>query len=315
MRGSRPGRRGPRPPAEPSQEFKVLQSKATTAFLRKAHEEAADYAKQAIQINPEIFAAHSLLSSILFEMGKKEESLAVLWSGAHTRRETGVWWEVATRTAELGGDDNDATTSQLMYCYSQIVRIDKNNVEARRAKMDIHIEQGYDRKATRECRAILNLRPNDLDTLQRLAELSIKANEASKAKTAYEKALKHYQEIRPDGTGGEVSWSDANIYLELFAPLRQWEEGILTLKSVARWLRGRKQEKFWNEWTSDDCEWDVDDEPRRVKVPGFKRTPSSAITYRYELPLELRAKLGIYRLKLGPQYFREAVVSAHTNSR
>lgn len=279
MRGGRKGKRGPRAIAEPSPEFKALQGRATTAFLEGDFETAADFSRQAIQNNPEVFAAHSLLSQIYLEMGNREESLAVLWSGAHTKRETGVWWEVAHRTKELAGEDTVATSNQLMYCYSQIIRLDSSDFEARKGRLDQYMDQGFKGKAIRECEQLLRLRPNDLDCLQMLAELCRRGDEVESAKKAYEKAVKHYRSVQMDGFGGGFSFSDLNIYLEVFASLEQWDEGVATLKSLARWLCGRRGELYWDKYPGNDCEWDLEDAPRRVLIPEFQPSPFGSEAY------------------------------------
>ena len=306
-RGGRRGKRGPRAPAEPSKAFKDFQAKATVAFLLdKNFDVAAEYAKQAIQVNPEIFAAHSLLSEILLEMGKKEESLAVLWSGAHTKREAGVWWEVANRTAELGGSN---ILEELKYCYSQIISLDPTDYDAHQERLSIYLEQDIGGRAIKACEALLKLRPNNLETLQTLAELCAGTDEVPRAQEAYKDCVHYYQKIQHNGYGGGFSFSDLNIYLELFASLNQWWAGISALRTVARWLCGRKDEVFWDSAQDNDCEWDSDDQPRRICVPGFKPGSFGPEAYGDGLPYEIRAKLGIFRLHLGPHFLAEALVS------
>lgn len=309
MRGSKKGKRGPRAIAEPSPEFKSLQGHATTAFLEGDFDTAADFARKAIQNNPEVFAAHSLLSQIYLEMGNREESLAVLWSGAHTKRETGVWWEVAHRTKELAGDDATATSNQLMYCYSQIIRIDADDFDARKGRLDQYVEQNFKGKAIRECERMLKLRPHDLDCLQMLAELCKKGQEVQSAKKAYESAVRHYLNIQRDGFGGGFTFSDLNIYLEIFSTLGQWEEGIKTAKSLARWLCGRRDETYWDRYQENDCEWDIHDSPRRISIPEFQPSALGPEAYGDGLPPEIRAKLGTFRLRLGSAHLEEALVS------
>jgi predicted Zn-dependent protease len=94
--------RGATESAEPSQEFKILHSEATTAFIDHDYNKADDFAQRAILANPEIFAAHSLLSEIHFARGDKDKALAALFNGAHTRpKDIQVWSRVANLI--LGG--------------------------------------------------------------------------------------------------------------------------------------------------------------------------------------------------------------------
>ncbi len=54
--------------------------------------------------------------------------------------------------------------------------------------------------------------------------------------------------------------------LEFFTILGQWEEGAYELKRISRWLLGRPDETYWDDWPDDDREWDATDD-RRVEVP------------------------------------------------
>lgn len=306
-----PGKKKPRLPVEPTPYFKDLQVKATTAFLRENYDEAAGHAQEAVQSNPEIFAAHSLLAQILYSMGKVENSLTVLWAGAHTRREVSVWWEVATRTLQYTGNREPETLKQILYCYTQIVKMDPRDFEARKGKLEIYLELDCWLKAVKECEAILKMRPYDLEILQTYSEHGVRLNTVSNVKSAYDKAVQHYRKTQADGSEGDFSFTDLNVYLGLFAMLKEWREGIVVLKSTARWLCGRKNETCWKGFHENDCEWDIQDEPRRVAVEGFKPDVYPDSSYGTGLPYEIRAKLGIFRLRLGPRHIEEALVSSN----
>ena len=308
LKGGEIGAKRPKRLAEPTEDFKELQLKATTAYLWGAYEEAAEHATKAVRNNPEIFAAHSLLAQILFSKGNVDESLEVLWASAHTRKETSAWWEVATRTLEYRGDRTPETLNKVLYCYSNIVKLDPKDYDARKGKLEILLELDYWLQAVHECEGMLRLRPYDLEVLQTFSEKSLLLNAVQNAKIAYERALKHYKRVQRDSSDGNFSFSDLNIYLEVYARLKQWREGIVILKSTARWLSGRKDESCWKGFHENDCEWDIADEPRRIKVPGYRPTKYPIAAYGQSLPLELRAKLGIFRLRLGPLHFQEALV-------
>jgi general transcription factor 3C polypeptide 3 (transcription factor C subunit 4) len=291
---------------EISKEFKDLQARATTAFLDKNYEVAADCAKEAVQINPEIFAAHSLLSQIYYEMGKKEESLGVLWSGAHTQRTAGVWWEVANRTSEMKYQDDEMTQKQMLYCYSQIARLDPDDFDAHKGKLEIYTSMRLYGRSIKECMHMARIRPQDLDVLQNFAEMCIQAEVPKRAKDAYDKAIQYYQEIQNDEHDGDFSYSDLNIYAELLVHVGQWAEGLKAIKSVSRWLCGRRNEAYWND-VPNDCEWDLEDQPRRIYIPDYKPQLHNPAAYGQALLPEIRAKMGIFRLKMGSAHLAEAM--------
>jgi general transcription factor 3C polypeptide 3 (transcription factor C subunit 4) len=304
---SRP--KGPRAAAEPSIAFKRLQAQATEAFLeRNDFETALEYARRAVQDNPEIFAAHSLLSEVLLAMDRKEESVGALLSGAHTKRDPKLWWQVADRTLELGAQgDREALLGQAYYCFTQVMRLDPTDYEARAERLKIQLDLRYTTKAKRECESMLRMRPHDMDVLRQLAELYTSTGEAAKAKKLYDEAIERL--TKQDNAQKETfTWSMLNVYLDLLDHVETSETGISRLRSLSRWLLGRQEEAFWDA-QEDDREWDVEDTPRRVEVADFVPGKYPAECYGKGLPLEIRIKLGLLRLKSGDGHLREALVS------
>lgn len=303
----RGGKRGPRKPLDPSPEFKHLHSEATSAFIDGDYELASDLVQQAIQINPEIFAAHSLLSEILLAKGEKTRALTALFSGAHTRpRDPSVWSKVARMILERAGKERKAALPDVLYCYSRLIDIDPKNINARFQRAAIYRELHYNGRAATEYERLLKDLPHDARALRHLAEIYIDLDDVQKAVDHYARSVEHFMSSDP-GETPEFSWSDVNIYAELYSYLGQHEKGIRAIKSLARWLLGRRLETMWDDFDEDDREWDAEDSPRRIKADGYipKKWPQD--TYGFGLPLELRVKLGLFRLKMG--HDEEALVS------
>jgi general transcription factor 3C polypeptide 3 (transcription factor C subunit 4) len=123
----------------------------------------------------------------------------------------------------------------------------------------------------------------------------------------YANSIDHYLSIEPEGSG--FAWSDINIYAELFGYLKQPEEGIHNMKLLARWFLGRGDDTMWDDFEDDDREWDDKDSPRRIKTDGFEPGQWPQESYGLGLPLELRVKMGIFRLRMDDMYHEEAKVS------
>ena len=77
------------------------------------------------------------------------------------------------------------------------------------------------------------------------------------------------------------------------------------LKLLSRWIMGRHEESWWDKVVDDDREWDADD-ARRMQIEEYVASHFDSQLYGEGLPLELRVKLGLYRLRLGN--FDEAMV-------
>ncbi|KAL1970571.1 hypothetical protein VTN77DRAFT_4215 [Rasamsonia byssochlamydoides] len=306
-RGGKGIKRGPRKPLEPSPEFKMLHSEATSAFIDGDYDRAIDLVKRAIQVNPEMFAAHSLLSEIFLARGEKDKALTALFSGAHTRpKDPTVWAKVAKLILERAGEDRQAALNDVIYCYSRVIEIDPKNYNARFQRAAIYRELGYNGRAATEYERILKELPHNTRALRHLAETYIDLNDVQKAIDHYMNSVEYYTSLDPEDEI-EFSWSDVNICVELFGYAQRYHEGLQVLKSLSRWLLGRKDDHLWDEIEEDDREWDADDHPRRIKTDGFEPGIYPRESYGLGLPLELRVKLGVFRLKIGDRYNSEAL--------
>lgn len=307
-RGGKGIKRGPRRPLEPSPEFKMLHSQATEAFIDGDYDRAIELVQKAILVNPEMFAAHSLLSEIFLARGEKDKAVTALFSGAHTRpRDPTVWHKVARMIQDRAGDDRQKTLNDIIYCYSRIIEIDGKNYNARFQRAAAYRELGYNGRAAGEYERILKDLPHNVRALRHLAETCIDMQEVQKALQYYLDSIEYYMSL-DDDENIEFSWSDVNICAELYAYLGDPKEGLYLLSSVSRWLLGRRNDHLWDEYVEDDREWDADDSPRRIKTDGFVPGSYPRDSYGMGLPMELRIKLGTFRIKMGDRYRIEALV-------
>lgn len=298
--------RGPRKAAEPTGDIKLRLAQASEAFINEQYDEAREIVSEIIRINAETHEAWMLLASIFREVRDKDNTLMALMYAAHLRpKDVYGWLSCAEYALEDTGSARAKYLGSAQFCYSSAIRADPKNVEVRREKAAIHREMGNTGLAIAEYRSILKLIPHDTDILRQLAEVFIDQDEVEKAKEYYMDSIQYYQasDNREEKSFG---WSDVNIYIELYGYLGQYFEGLKELRSLARWLLGRENESFWDGITNDDREWDADD-IRRFEVAQFEAQRYDVSRYGNGLPLELRIKLGIFRLKAG--YNDEAMVS------
>jgi general transcription factor 3C polypeptide 3 (transcription factor C subunit 4) len=307
-RGGKGLKRGPRPPLEPSKEFATLQKEAIDVFIDEHdYDKALNIIQQAISINPEVYAAHALMSEIYFAKGDDERGVAALFSGAHAApRDATVWHQVADACLQRPSADRNKSLQQAAYCYARIIGMDQNDLDSRFQRAAINRELGLLTTALREFEKILAVMPHNPSILQQIAELCVELGELDKAKQLYEDCISYHE---ANGLFGEnaFSWSDVNVYVELFSTEGEYEEAVAKLKSLSRWLLGRAAETYWDEVVQDDREWDPADEPRRATIGQFVPAMYSSDSYGFGLPLELRVKLGIYRLNMGKDHRSEAL--------
>ncbi|KAF2723395.1 TPR-like protein [Polychaeton citri CBS 116435] len=290
----------------PAPEFRTHMKKATSAFMERDLDTALESARNAVQADPEVYSGHALISDILESQGRRRDALGALLAGAHTHRDLDTWMMCADKTLELADDDpTEADLQQMLYCYMKAMAIDKQNPEVRQCRRDVFIKLKNWRSAERDCQALLKVRPNDLDDIQVFGFVATSQLYQSqptfvRVREAYEAAFDYYARQSDHGIDSFDLWTHLNIYLEFMDKVATPIDAIKQLKRRARWILGRQEETFWDNYTADDREFDERHNTRRVYVPEFQQGMASRDLERYGqgLLLQIRMKLGIFRLKL-----------------
>ena len=310
-RGRRPGSGAGAKHVDPGEKFKEFQSLATTAFLEGQYEDAMQHIFEAILANPEVYIAHSLMAQILEKQGRMREAVFAWTQGAFIKRDSTIYTKLAERYLDLEAEDgSDSNINCAIEAYAQAIRLDKNNVEPRKGKLKLHLELNDMRSARIHCRAIVVLQPADLDNVRQYASLcdsSGDASELEKAAEAYETAFQLY--ANEDSLGDvDDQWDHLNVYLDLMYKINRPQKAIAQLKRLARWFLGRKEDDFWDSITLDDREYDTTHE-RRAHIWQFQqgRVTRDHLRYGDGLPLELRVKLGLFRLQMGSLHQTETL--------
>lgn len=312
-------RHGPRKVADPGEEFKELQRKANERFIAQDYATALDYAQRAIQMNPEIFDAHNIASEIYAAMGEEVKSIDSLIIGAPTKRDPGLWHFIIERVNQLDLErypeyTEEAKTALTLSCLQQIVLLDTENYEARSRILEIEASLGHVSKCVKLGRKMLKLRKEkgqdgpDTEVLKIMAMMGTSDKRQTRIHLgrlleSFDEAIDYFLTKKPDDS--DLDWEMINIYLDLLDRLGDYESALARLKTLARWKQGRVKENFWDDM-EDDREFDIEDGPRRIAVSEFKRKTKSA-KHGQTLPLEIRVKLGIFRLRKGPDDFQEAM--------
>ncbi|KAI9821550.1 MAG: transcription factor TFIIIC subunit tfc4 [Phylliscum demangeonii] len=300
-------RRAARGVVEPSLEIKLLLVRANESFIARDYDRAEELATKVIQMNAETYSAHALLSGIFLERGETQMGIVAQMSAAHLRpKDTALWRSCVNLILDKERDDRSCYTKDAIYCLSRMVRIDPKDVDSRYRRALLLRELGHNRRAVQELEHLLLMLPHDGTILRQLAEIYVDLGDAEKAKAHYHRHLTLAVDL--DGAPADnISWSDINVFVELCGYGGEFEDGIVQLKTWARWLLGRDQERCWDHFPDDDREWDAEDAPRRTATPGFTPGRYGRQTYGEGLPMELRVKLGIFRLRIDPDRLEEVL--------
>ncbi|SPJ81661.1 related to transcription initiation factor TFIIIC [Fusarium torulosum] len=298
------GARGPRKAAKPRGDITARLSKVNQAFLGGDYSLALDLVFEVIRINAETHQAWTTLSSIFREQGDMSKSLSAMVYAAHLRpKDVNGWLQCASFALESIGSDEAGNLNTARLCYSAALRADHTNLDARLGKGLVCHRQGHLAAAISDYKVVLEHRPYDLEIVRKLAEACVDNKQAEAAVpsaiAAYKRFFDH-EKTTPILQLVEAPWHDIGIYVELFASTGRYQDAIQESKSLSRWLLGRGDEKYWDDWNSDDREWDIEDE-RRACVPEFTAGAWSPDLYGRSFPWDLRARLAIYRFRLGDE--------------
>ncbi|KJY00299.1 hypothetical protein TI39_contig336g00044 [Zymoseptoria brevis] len=296
---------------DPGHVFKDYIARASKHYFEDQLDIAADFCRQAIGINPEIFQAHSLLSEILKKQGRDDDSVQALWFGAITIRSPDIWVMVAEKTLEIAGDVR--TQDHLhtaIECYSEAIKLNKSRdieLQLRIAKFELYMELGNVKFSRLDCKNILKNWPEKTQYVRELALLSASSTdtgEMKRALEAYDKAFDIYKDNETFGDEDDETepWDHLNIYLELIYNAGDAREGLALAKRYSRWFIGRKDETFWDRYVEDDREWDMPND-RRAYVAEFQQGRCSLDKSKYGdgLPVDIHVRMGLFWMKLGFQ--------------
>lgn len=298
-RGRPKGPKGPRPTLDPGPEFMALYNQAMDALIEQGDLIVAQTkVLEAIAVNPEIFAAHSLLADIHFAKGDHDKGLDALISGLHAHMNDVELWRQVADTILAGNQElPQKRVERAMYCFGAILRKEPTDMDARFQRAECARILGHVNRAFSDLQILLQHDPHNSSVLAQFTKLCSDVEEPQKARLLYED---HFDYYRINGISEEdsFSWQDVGVYVDLITQAGEHGLAIIMLKRLSRWLCGRQEESFWEEYLEDDREFDQTTYPRRLEVPHFEPNKFLEREYGEALPLDLRAKLGILRLKL-----------------
>lgn len=290
---------------EPSADIKQRLGLASDFFMKRDFEQAYEVLSEIIRINAETYDAWMMLSSIYQERMQMPEAIMAMCFAAHLHPGDFHGWMTVAQFAlddtTPGERERNLEVAQL--CYSAAIKANRKSLKARIGKANCALEAGRSGIAAGEYVKVLKQRPFNMGVLRNLAEAAFDTKSAKKyieqAKGFYEQVIAH---VRAGGQHlkGEFMWSDVIIYVEMCAFLEMYSDAALALRSLSRMLIGRQDETYWDDYVDDDREWDQEEERRR-EVPEYIPDRYPYAFYGPALPLDLRAKLAVYRLKLGQE--------------
>ncbi|KAK9238729.1 hypothetical protein V1525DRAFT_87424 [Lipomyces kononenkoae] len=286
---------------EPSEEVKILLGQANQAYATGDLDEAERILGEVIRIDNHVYAAWKTLGEIHKQRGDIPKCLLAWISAGHLRLKDSELWSICGKLSfQIGQVD------QALYCYNRAILANSQDVEAIFERGLVFKEMGNVGKALESFKKLHDLLPDDLTVVKELASVHVLQRNIPSAAKLYEDILQVSQSPQALVTSSSRSlsrpqfgWSELNILAELYGAQKEWLKAIKFIKSTARLLLQRATERFWNDVPDDnDDEYDPARAILNRHFPASKKGNAGAMSG-YTLPLDLRAKMAIYRLRLG----------------
>ncbi|KAF1977145.1 TPR-like protein [Bimuria novae-zelandiae CBS 107.79] len=312
------GKVGPRSVADPGPEYRELLRLANEAYSVKDYQVAMSHAKQAIMLNPEIYAAYTLLSQIYSDTGNEADAIGCLMGGAPTLREKSVWYLLLKRIEELDPNEYPAVTQSVkdklaVACLTSIIGLDSNDWEARSMKLEYEVRRKRYSSCIKLCRKMLQMQPHNTHVLVTMAQMGTEnarqtALHLTEIIKFFEFTIAYYVRTdRKNPADSALNFNFLYAYLDLLEKAGRYNYALARLKALSRWIQKRAAETYWDS-LEDDREFDFEDVPRRIAVAEFaQQTKKRRGNYGKGLPLEIIIKMGIFRLRMEPPNFDEAM--------
>ena len=234
-----------------------------------------------------------------------EETAGEESSGETTDKVLAAWYKI-------GNGEKVEKLPQILeaavYCYTRALGPDPKNEALRLHRAALNKQRGRFKDSLRDYKRLNETIPSNLEILRNLAELYMLNNQSSSAIDCVRECMPIIQGMNPNDSDA-FGWKDINIFAEVLIWSGQYAQGLSIIKNLSRWMLGRGNDVFWEDFVQDDREFDVAHEPRRIKVLHLGEQNHLLSSYGEGLPLELRIKLGVCRVQLEPDNLREAFVS------
>lgn len=271
-------------------------SQANEAFVRRDLQVSFSLYLDVIKKDPRNFSAYKTLGEICKLQGRLNEccNYWLLAANIHPWH-TAFWASVAELSAELGHID------QAIYCYTRAITADvSKSARYILQRAVLYRDKKQYGRALEGFQRVHQIFPRDTAIVKNLASVYVEQKRLNDAINLYMRmldyninpgSLKHEQEYP------EFGWAELNILLELYFLQHTWRVAVKVTKIAARWMQDRVGEAWWDD-NDDDAEFDVMRRSDIVAALSDETLKKSATEKAFDLPIDIRFKLGILRLNM-----------------
>ncbi|GAA93757.1 uncharacterized protein L969DRAFT_44134 [Mixia osmundae IAM 14324] len=291
--------RGAKRQVEPTAEVARLLGDANESFVGQDYPAAILKLTRIIRLQPNLATAWHTLSAINKDLGNVEKALMFDLVGAHLLDgEVDIWFELAQQSRDLNQN------VQAIYCYSQVLAADKNDVDALWAKAELSEQIGDTRTAVATFRRLAKAYPFDLPTVRKLTGLFYRDNYFTQAADMMVQAFEHHRQqtlepLRQEDTA-RFTADDLDLMAQALQAAQRYRDACRYIREGQRWLGERAHQTFWAAF-EDDREFDIDRTMTARPIKGETTVTQQILELAlscpvYSLPARLRLRLAICRV-------------------
>lgn len=284
-----------------NEDGRIFLNLAQKEYAAGNHEDAILLIEEAIVSDPRSRLPYILLDVVHSDLGNESAALKAKIAAAIAGSiSPDDWADVAVRSVDQGLYD------QAVPFYIRAIELDPEEPSYRINLAQVYLKVDQPQRAISTMKRLHKIYPANPTYTSELAKLYLDYDRTEDAVLLYEDILiDNLKAVALDPTKLQpFGWSELNVLCELYDRNRNWMDAISTIKKVSRWLLDRGSEIWWSD-IPNDSEFDE----RRFSVRRFKNSPFSKDPSKYELPLDIRCKLLIFRLEM--EDYEEAMIHAN----
>ncbi|KAL4427748.1 hypothetical protein ABPG75_001837 [Micractinium tetrahymenae] len=202
---------------------------ANMLYATGQNHEAIAKLMEVIRLSPNLPDPYVTLGLLHDAIGDAKKSLDFYMIAAHlTPKDISLWKRLATLSTDQG------QIRQAIYCFSQVLKRDKEDLEARYDRAMLYADMGENKKAIEGLEQVQQMRPDHSEVPKALARLFHRTGQPHKAVLALQSHISDYPH--------QADLTHINILAELHCDGGQWEPVLNLITKAEEEMLGPDEE-------------------------------------------------------------------------
>ncbi|KAI7842713.1 hypothetical protein COHA_003644 [Chlorella ohadii] len=201
----------------------VLLGEANLLYATGQHHEAIAKLMDVIRMSPNLPDPYHTLGLLHEAVGDVKKSLDFYMIAVHlTPKDLSLWKRLAQLSTQQG------LVRQAIYCYTQILKRDKEDLDARYDRAMLYADMEENRKAIEGLEQVQAARPDHSEVPKALARLFHRTGQSAKAVQVLQAHISNFP--------GQTDLTHVNILAELYCEAGQWAPALAICQRAEREL-------------------------------------------------------------------------------